>query len=54
MKKLIAVFIFTAAAFVARAEKYTTQGDSLIVQFGNNTRLIIQAKDKAGIMSLKE
>lgn len=54
MKKLIAFIILTTAAFVARAEKYTTQGDSLIVQFGNNTRLIIQAKDKAGIMSLKE
>ncbi len=54
MKKLIAVIILITAAFVARAEKYTVQGDSLVVQFGNNTRLIIQAKDKAGIVSLKE
>lgn len=54
MKKLITAIFLTTIAFVARAEKYTAQGDSLIVQFGNNTRLIIQAKDKAGILSLKE
>ncbi|MFN8348012.1 MAG: outer membrane beta-barrel protein [Spirosomataceae bacterium] len=54
MKKSIAVFILTAVGFAAQASKITPQGDSLIVQFGNNTRLIIQAKDKAGILSLKQ
>lgn len=54
MKKLITTFILVTAFFVARAEKYTVKGDSLIVQFGNNTRLVIQTKDKAGLQNLKQ
>ena len=37
----------------AFADKYTQQGDSLIIQFGNNTKMVIHAKDKAGILKLK-
>lgn len=37
----------------AFADKYTIAGDSLIIQFGNNTRMVIHAKDKAGIINLK-
>ncbi len=54
MKKLMLTLFFAISAFVVHAEKYTQQGDSLIVQFGNNTRLIIQAKDKDGILSLRQ
>jgi len=54
MKKFITLIFLVAAVFVAHAEKYTVKGDSLIVQFGNNTRMIIQAKDKAGIINLKD
>ncbi len=54
MKKSIVTFVLAIIAFVAQAEKYTQKGDSLIVQFGNNTRLIIQAKDKEGIQSLRQ
>ncbi len=54
MKKSIVTFVLAFIAFVAQAEKYIQKGDSLIVQFGNNTRLIIQAKDKEGIQSLRQ
>lgn len=54
MKKSIVTFVLAIIAFVAQAEKYTQKGDSLIVQFGNNTRMIIQAKDKEGILSLRQ
>ena len=46
---LVSLFI----AFAANAEKHSSQGDSIIVQFGNNTRMVIHAKDKAGIAQLK-
>ncbi|WP_041342634.1 outer membrane beta-barrel protein [Runella slithyformis] len=54
MKKSIVTFVLAIIAFVSHAEKYTQKGDSLIVQFGNNTRMIIQARDKEGILSLRQ
>lgn len=54
MKKFITSIVLFATTFVVYAEKYTVKGDSLIIQFGNNTRMIIQAKDKAGILNLKD
>jgi len=53
MKKSILCFVLSILALAAQAKKYHAQGDSLIVQFGNNTRMVIHAKDKAGIAQLK-
>ncbi|TAE41082.1 MAG: hypothetical protein EAZ70_02365 [Runella slithyformis] len=53
MKTTIISFFLAFLAFTAHAEKQTVQGDSLIIQFGNNTRMVIHAKDKAGIAQLK-
>lgn len=54
MKKLITAFVLIFTTFLTHAKEYTIKGDSLIVQFGNNTRLIIQAKDKSGILDLRQ
>ena len=54
MKTITFLFASLLVAFAANAEKrITQQGDSIIVQFGNNTRMVIHAKDKAGIAQLK-
>ena len=55
MKNVITAIVLTVVTSIAAyAEKYTVQGDTLIVQFGNNTRLIVQAKDKSEIRNLKQ
>jgi uncharacterized protein (UPF0333 family) len=53
MKTFIISLVFAVAAFAAHAEKQIVKGDSLIIQFGNNTRMVIHAKDKAGMSQLK-
>ena len=53
MKNFTLFFVLSILAFAAQAKKYPAQGDSLIVQFGNNTRMVIHTKDKAGIAQLK-
>lgn len=54
MKKLGLTIVLAISALWAQAERYTVQGDSLIVQFGNNTRMVIHAKDKKDILSLRQ
>lgn len=46
----LSLFLGISSAF---ANKYKVEGDSLIIQFGNNTRMVIHAKDKASIKNLK-
>ncbi len=49
---LTAIFVmFGLTNIEAKEEK--TKADSLIIQFGNNTRMVIHAKDKKGIQQLK-
>ncbi len=55
MKNVITAIVLTVMTSIAAyAEKYTVKGDTLIVQFGNNTRIIVQAKDKSEIRNLKQ
>lgn len=54
MKTFIsACFFILAGTLVSQAKTPDPEKDSIIVQFGNNARLVIHSKDKEGIKSLR-
>ena len=54
MKKLVITFIFLIAAVAIVKAETPVLSDSIIVQFGNNTRMVIHAKDKKDLLSLRQ
>ncbi len=54
-KSIIAsTFIFCASIASAFATTTAEPKDSLIVQFGNNTKMVIHSKDKSGVINLNK